>query len=394
MHATPSAANSLLPHFFRSIDIPNRHVYGPVAIVAVGQGFGPGTVMSAGSRKDKPPHTPTPPAPLREQARAWLVQLAAGDMEPREQARLQEWLRASADHKAAFAYEQAMWRQADTLKDMLGPSTWAAVEPDSAAATAKATASSRPKHRSALMRRGSYAALGLAASLLLVLFAKDIWLSLTADHRTTTGEQLQVALPDGSLALLNTDSAIDVDYSSRERRIELLRGEAYFSVAENADVPFVVHSHDRWTRAVGTAFAVRDDSGQVSVTVTDGKVEVSKAQAAITQGPTKDAVRVDADHQITYRDGGGVSLVRTVDTDAALAWRDGRIVIDAMPFGQAIAELDRYRPGRIVIATLSATNAPVSGVFSSRSLDSAIGTLAATQGLSVQHLTPYLVILH
>ena len=361
--------------------------------MAGGQGFGPDTVKMAGSGKDTPSRAPS--AVLREQARSWLAHLAAGDMERSEVARFQEWLSESSDHKTAFAYEQAMWRQADALKESLGPSTWAVAEANSELSPgAEAKALGRGRHVLLPPRRRAFAVLAVAASLLLALFANNLWLLFAADHRTAAGDRLQVKLPDGSVALLNTDSAIDVTYSKRERGIELLRGEAYFTVAKNADIPFVVRSRDSMTRALGTAFAVRDNTDHVTVTVAEGKVEVSDAFAASKQKAAEAAVQVGANQQTTYRDAGRAAPVRSIDAATALAWREGKIIIDSMPFGQAIEELDRYRPGRIVIASLYDIEAPVSGVFSSNSLDAAIGTLAAIQGLTPRHLTPYLVILH
>jgi transmembrane sensor len=68
-------------------------------------------------------------------------------------------------------------------------------------------------------------------------------------------------------------------------------------------------------------------------------------------------------------------------------------VIDDMPLGAAIAELNRYRSGRIILLDRTHSDAHVSGVFVVDQLDQGLAGLAATQGLSVTHLTPYLVFL-
>src|SRR5262249_11450268 len=60
------------------------------------------------------------------------------------------------------------------------------------------------------------------------------------DYSTEVGQQRQVKLPDGSTLVLNTDSSVTVNYSLRERGIHLTRGEVTFSVAQEADRPFLV----------------------------------------------------------------------------------------------------------------------------------------------------------
>lgn len=356
----------------------------------MGEGFGSAEIMTNDQGQDAQ-NGGAAPARLRDEARAWLVRLSAGDMEPQERARFERWLNTSPEHRNAFAHEQAMWRQADHFRELLGPSSWAA--PDNALAAAGEPEPASPRQRPRLPSRLA-AGLALAACLVLAVFGGDIWLALTADFRTGPGEQRQVELPDGSVALLNTNSAIGMDFTANKRRIALLRGEAYFTVAKNPERPFTVLSRDRLTRAVGTAFAVRDDHGEVSVTVTEGRVAVMREAERTARDAEPRQVALTADQQTVYRNGGRIAPVRRVDAHALLAWREGKIIVDDMPFEQAIAELDRYRPGRIVIASLASLDAPVSGVFSSGRLESAIGTLAATQGLRVRRITPWLTILH
>lgn len=330
------------------------------------------------------------PERIRDAARDWVVRLASGEMSPGEHDRFSEWLEADPAHHDAFTHERALWQNAEYMKDVFGPDTWN--EPP---AERRQNAGPRTRHRArsskAPLRMASLAGLALVAGLMLFVLAGEIALLLRADHLTASGEQTKITLADGSVAHLNTDTAIDVDYSQARRHITLLRGEAHFTVARNTARPFVVQSRDRNTRAVGTAFAVRDNDGEVSVTVTEGEIEVAARHQA---GELPPSIRLSADQQIVYRDGGKASGVRHVDTKSVLGWREGRIVIDELPFDRAIAELDRYRPGRILIASARKMTVPVSGIFSKDRLDSAVNVLAATQGLTVRRITPYLVVLH
>ncbi len=98
-----------------------------------------------------------------------------------------------------------------------------------------------------------------------------------ADHRPAVGHQLTATLDDGSTIQLNTDTRIELQYSSRERTVRLQRGEAHFAVAPDAERPFVVVAGSGVVRAVGTEFNVYlSDGNQTEVTVTEGIVEIAQ----------------------------------------------------------------------------------------------------------------------
>ncbi len=81
-------------------------------------------------------------------------------------------------------------------------------------------------------------------------------------------------LEDGSVVELNALTKLDVQYTPTERRVRLVRGEAYFIVAKNPQRPFRVSANQVTVQAVGTAFSVGLDPKELSVLVTEGKVRV------------------------------------------------------------------------------------------------------------------------
>src|SRR5690606_20213445 len=86
-----------------------------------------------------------------------------------------------------------------------------------------------------------------------------------------------VHLPDGSRVEIHPGGEIAERFTPGERRVSLLRGEAYFTVAKNPDRPFVVEANGVAVHAVGTAFNVRlpTDEAAVEVLVTEGIVHVT-----------------------------------------------------------------------------------------------------------------------
>ncbi|MDC7984535.1 FecR domain-containing protein, partial [Rhodoplanes sp. TEM] len=206
-----------------------------------------------------------------------------------------------------------------------------------------------------------------------------------ADVSTGFGEQRRVSLPDGTAALLNTDSALALGFRPGVRRVALLQGEALFEVTPDA-VPFRVAALGGEVEALGTGFAVRAVAGEAAVTVTDGRVRVSAG------GGPDGAVEVRPREQARYRDAGGPVRVAAVDLDEVLSWRAGRIVFEGRPFGEALAELARYVPETVVLADRRAAAEPVSAVFSVGQAVAAIAALAATQNLTMRRI-PGLAIL-
>ncbi|WP_173043569.1 FecR domain-containing protein [Nitrospira sp. KM1] len=306
-------------------------------------------------------------------ARHWIVRLASGNITESELTQFKQWLAESSTHQHAFDRERVFWQQLEPLK---------ATVPGNAHHEHQTTSGKRRRHRWNIVIGGMVAA-GFAG----IVFYQDIRLLLLSDHRTSAGQQQIVTLPDGGTAHLNTDTAIAVSYTDNERRIELLKGEAFFQVVPNTQAPFRVAAQGGVTEAVGTAFAVHAQKQQAVVTVTEGVVNVTTHTAR--SGPPSTAVRKD--QQTLYSPGEAPQPATAIDSHSAIAWTRGGIVIDKQPLAAAMAELDRYRPGRIVVlADLSRTKS-VSGRFTLQGIDDAIAALAKTQGLRVVRVTDYLI---
>jgi transmembrane sensor len=201
---------------------------------------------------------------------------------------------------------------------------------------------------------------------------------LLADVRTGTGESRTVVLEDGSTVQLDTGTAIDVDYTASRRVVRLLAGQIHVTVKPDAGRPFDVDGAGGTTQALGTAFNVRSDPGQVSVTVTEHAVRVRYPAASA-------GVTVSAGQQVRY--GEGIALVpTTANLHALTAWRRGLLTFDDKPLGEVIAELGRYRPGWIVIRDDALRRLPVTGVFSTTDTDEMLDALQATLPVHVRRL--------
>ncbi|MFC3230983.1 FecR family protein [Marinibaculum pumilum] len=324
--------------------------------------------------------------PVTAAARDWVLRLASGDLEAAEMAAFRNWVDGAPAHRSAFERERRFWQRLGGLH--------ARSEALLQEAPAAAPPRQRPVPAGTGRRPGRRALLagGLAAACLalLLLFGGQLRLGLLSDHRTGVGEQALVTLPDGSVAHLNTDSAIAVDFSAGARQIELLQGEAFFEVRPDPARPFRVIAAGGETRAVGTAFVVRRAADGATITVTEGRVAVTSPR---DDADPAASVLARAGERTAYAEGAAPAVPVARDPAMAAPWRRGVIVIDDLPLDAALAEIDRYRPGRILLLDGSDRYDRVSGGFDIDRLDAAIAGLAATHGLTVTAIGPYLLVL-
>ncbi|MDP9081777.1 MAG: FecR domain-containing protein [Bacteroidota bacterium] len=134
---------------------------------------------------------------------------------------------------------------------------------------------------------------------------------------TAKGEQYQLILPDGSHVWLNAASSVKypVVFDKKERMVEL-NGEAYFEVVHKPESPFKVNTRRQEVEVLGTHFNIYayDDESITRTTLVEGSVKVSAftSHNTIIIKPGQQSL-VD-DYNLK---------VETVDTDDALAWKNG-----------------------------------------------------------------------
>ncbi len=203
-----------------------------------------------------------------------------------------------------------------------------------------------------------------------------------ADVWTGIGDIETTRLPDGSRAALNTDTALVLRFTAAERDVHLLRGEAEFDVVPDSGRPFVVHGGGLRVRAVGTRFFVRAGGDAEPVGVAEGRVDASTSAGAVTIGAG----------EVALRSADGHLMVERGDVGRATAWREGRLVVTGQPLAAVVADLNRYRRGRIVLLGSGLGAQRFSGTLDIRDTDEALDVLVATMGLRVTRLTPYLVL--
>lgn len=304
------------------------------------------------------------PSPRQaRQALRWVIQCSAGPLPERQQRRLQRWLQADPRHLLAWRQQNAFWQRLDGA----GPEVLAALP----ALTAEPPLSVLPARRA--LRWGLASA---AAVVLMVAAAPHAWLLARSDVRSGAAPR-SVVLDDGSRAILDADSALALRFDAGQRRLQLLRGRAWFQVAHDAR-PFVVDAAGGEIRDIGTAFSVALQEGTVTTAVSEGAIEVRIGAAA--------AQRLQAGQARSYREGRWLGRPQALAVDAVAPWRRNEIALDDQPAAQAIAQLARYRSAPVWVFAGPSAQVRVSGLFHLQQPDPAIEAVAAQSGLRVRRL--------
>lgn len=124
---------------------------------------------------------------------------------------------------------------------------------------------------------------------------------LGIEHYTPLNGKSQLRLSDGTDVCLRNGSSLSLkDSQSSGRREVRLDGEAYFHVARNEDVPFIVRAANVEVCVHGTEFNVREvkPSGDVFVSLHEGSVAI-KTDKEIRMMVPGDIIRCSVDGTVS-----------------------------------------------------------------------------------------------
>lgn len=307
---------------------------------------------------------------LQREAQAWVVRLGSHQATEDDARAFRRWCAQSRTHAQVFTQAREVWRS-----------------------MAPAALHLRQEEERAARRRmpvaGRRALLGgaVAASVayLVVSPPLGLWTSVaewSADYHTDTGEQREVALGDGVVLQLNTRTRVNMQHEGRDG-IELVAGEAEVVADASGATRIRVAAEGGAVSAVRARFNIRNIDGEVCVTCLAGEVDVVRgAQRA----------RLDAGRQLRYG-AAGLGPVAAVDTGAVSAWRRRQLVFNQVPLAEVVAEVNRYRHGRLVLTSEALGRSKVQASFSIDRLDDVAFLVRDVYGAQLTQLPGGIVLL-
>ncbi len=333
--------------------------------------------------------TEQPVESVQTVAARWAVRLDAGPLAPEEQRALEQWLAVKPQHHGALIRARSAWTDLDRLAALAAPSS----SPERGA-----------RGGTEFEGRG-FRYWPVAASLAAAAVLGVLWFALNPNHEVYTsaiGEVRRITLNDGTSMVLNTASEARVQFTGAGRDVVLVRGEALFDVARDPAHPFVVRAGDFSVKALGTAFAVRIDTAQIDVTVTEGVVEVQsssslppKGRNGQGEGGVSVPVRLTPNHRAILFPAKPAEIipVTTPTAERRLAWRNGMVAFDGESLAEAVAEVNRHNRRRILVRDSALAARPVIGLFKATDPQGFARTAAAALGAQVAEDGDAIVIL-
>ena len=271
---------------------------------------------------------------VEREALGWLQLLVSGDVTVGDLRALEQWRSSSPSHEKAFARTSRMWAA-------LTPAARNVVE-----RSGEPMLTGRAVHPRRLMtRRAVFGATAVAATAAYVVARPpvELWPSLqelAADYRTGVGERRRLTVTGGASVELNTRTSINVQATNGLiDRIELITGEAAITAGAGTKTAVEVVAGDGTARAGNGRFNIRRDGHAVGITCLDGEVHIECRGRAMSLQPR---------HQITYT-AQELGVVRAVDPTQVSAWQDGLLIFRDTPLVEVIDEVNRYRPGRVIL---------------------------------------------
>lgn len=314
-------------------------------------------------KSDSP--TTMPSDAVRAEAAAWVARLHSCGRTRELEAGLRKWLKADEAHARAFEIATEAWEIGGSLRSR---SVSRIADPFAEAPQGPA----RSKQQLAMV----------AVLLMAVAAGGFFWAKRHPAIVTAVGEQRILTLTDGSRIFLNTDTRLFVRETAQQRRVQLESGEALFDVAQDPHRPFIVAAGNKEVVALGTSFVVRRETGELVVTLMEGRVSVNSAASETMLTPGQRVVFAD-------------DTAPTLDKpplESVTAWRRGEVVLDKTRLRDAADEMNRYSAVKLQIADDRVADIPVSGIF--RAGDSArfARAVAATYHLGIEHERQRIVI--
>jgi len=267
---------------------------------------------------------------MEERIHILIAKKLTGEASAEELRELDTWA-ANGDNRAALRDTERLWQDSDSL--LAGPKFDKGAAWEKISAGINTTAAPQAKGRSIAFPAWTRTAMAAAAVLVIGLFViigvnKTGNVTVIAD----AGDK-QVTLPDNSTITLKQGAilAYHKSFNEEDRNITL-QGEAFFDVARNEQMPFIINAGDVSVQVLGTSFYVK--SGKAAyVAVVTGKVQVT----ANKNTTTKLILTPGETGQLED----GKLVEDATDIYDLMYWKTGNLNFADVPLAEVTARLDK-----------------------------------------------------
>jgi len=158
-------------------------------------------------------------------------------------------------------------------------------------------------------------------------------------------ESTPLELPDGSMVTLREGARLTYsdDFGDSNREV-MIDGEGYFEVKHDPHHRFIAHCNEVAVAVLGTAFNIQrsPETGEVAVTVIEGKANVSDAKRNFGDLLSHRQVIIDPAHH-------KARFTERLDLNKTLAWYYEGLATGNRGMGTAISALELRYGARIIL---------------------------------------------
>ncbi|OPA89986.1 peptide ABC transporter substrate-binding protein [Pseudomonas fluorescens] len=290
---------------------------------------------------------------ITDAAAQWCMRLHASDCTTQERKAFEQWHDAHPLHAFEYAAMLEIWDVADYLPRS---------EPSPVAVPFK------PHSRGRM-----YVMVAAVCLLALPVAAFTGW---EAGWLPSSCEQFEaphglrlVTLGDGSQVELNLGTRLVYSHYKDQRRVTLKTGEAFFKVSHDSARPFIVRAGEGQVRVTGTQFNVWTYEDQVRVMLLEGSAQISS-------DPVHGSVPLTPGMQASYQPGEATPSVKAINPDdSALAWRQGKLVLDNLTLADALPLINRYLAKPVMLADASTGAIRIGGIYNLNEVNNLVPSL-------------------
>ncbi|MGQ7867911.1 FecR family protein [Sunxiuqinia sp. sy24] len=201
--------------------------------------------------------------------------------------------------------------------------------------------------------------------------------------RAPLGAKTQVVLPDGSLVWLNSGSSLSFPsvFDGHTREVKL-KGEAYFEVVKNEQVPMLVSAGQLTVKVYGTTFNVNAfaDNGLVETTLVEGKVTLipkeSHKEYLLEPG-------YSASYDLQNQE---IRAMEVSEMEAFTGWKDGKLLFHDERFAAIVDQLERWYNVDIKLADPSLGEYTLYATFVDENIEQVLSILSNSIPINVRYI--------
>lgn len=231
----------------------------------------------------------------------------------------------------------------------------------------------KPQHKSSVLHYTNFW-IKIAAAILVLAGGAWLYITLQAIPEIVLATEAEVktdTLSDGSVITLNKKTVLKYPekFSGRQRNVLLAKGEAFFSITPNKNIPFIISTGGAAIKVVGTSFNVKNKNGNVEVIVETGIVEVSKKDKMVSLKPgEKVLIKLNTNE-----------LIKENNSDKLYTYyRSREFVANDMPLWRMVQVLNEAYDSHIIILNKELNNLPLNTTFKNESLDNILQVITHT----------------